>query len=212
MIEEQGPFDGVLGFSQGGSLALTYLLQHEIECPNDPPPFRFAILLSTVIAFSPSEDFANDVLTNLTPTDLFALQTFPSEIDKFASLTDPTHDARKPAFIITLAKTFESAQKGGFIASDTEHATFAPGFDPALIPRVVHPSLTWRRIRVPTVHVTGQKDDPAMVELSKLMQGLCKPEAIKVLEHAGAHDVPRDAKGVAALLRAVEWAARAGAW
>ena len=165
-----------------------------------------------MIAFSPFEDFAEDVLNNLTLTELSALQSFPSEIDKFVSLTDPIHDARKSAFIITLAKAFESAQKGGFIASDTEQATFAPGFDRAAIPRVVHPSFIRQRIRVPTVHVTGRKDNPAMVELSKLMQGLCNPAAMKVLEHVGAHDVPRDVKGVAALLQAVEWAASAGAW
>ena len=205
----------MLGFSQGGSLALTYLLQHEIENPHAPPPFRFAVLLSTVIAFSPDEDFTADVFDNLTAADLAALQSFPSDISRFLDLQQtaaPSPAQKKTAAIATLAKAFESAQQGGFIASDTvEEATFRPGFDPAAVPRVMHPTLLPQRVRVPTVQVTGKTDDPAMVELSKLMRGLCREDIMKSLEHMGAHDVPRDSRGVGALLQAVEWAARAGA-
>ncbi len=46
VIREQGPFDGVLGFSQGASCLTGFLVHHE-----PPPPqtelFRFAVLFST---------------------------------------------------------------------------------------------------------------------------------------------------------------------
>ena len=58
MIEDEGPFDGVLGFSQGSALATTMLLQHEINHPNDPPPFSFAILFSNFLVVSPDAKFA----------------------------------------------------------------------------------------------------------------------------------------------------------
>ena len=57
IIEEEGPFDGVLGFSQGASLVLSILMHHEINHPEKPPPFRFAILLCAVVVVSPDPNF-----------------------------------------------------------------------------------------------------------------------------------------------------------
>ncbi|KAH8817120.1 DUF341 domain protein [Xylogone sp. PMI_703] len=47
LIEECGPFDGVMGFSQGGSLAASFLLHHMETCPSQPVEelFRFAIMI-----------------------------------------------------------------------------------------------------------------------------------------------------------------------
>lgn len=47
LIDEQGPFDGVMGFSQGGSLASSFLFHHMATCPSQPVEqlFRFAIVI-----------------------------------------------------------------------------------------------------------------------------------------------------------------------
>ncbi|RFU36271.1 hypothetical protein B7463_g123, partial [Scytalidium lignicola] len=47
LIEECGPFDGVMGFSQGGSLAASFLLHHIEKRPAEPLEalFRFAIII-----------------------------------------------------------------------------------------------------------------------------------------------------------------------
>ncbi|KAJ5794583.1 DUF341 domain protein [Penicillium paradoxum] len=47
LIDEQGPFDGIMGFSQGGSLATSFLLYHMATCPSEPVEllFRFAIII-----------------------------------------------------------------------------------------------------------------------------------------------------------------------
>ncbi|KAJ6030991.1 DUF341 domain protein [Penicillium herquei] len=47
LIEEQGPFDGIMGFSQGGSLAASFLLHHATTYPSQPVEllFRFAIII-----------------------------------------------------------------------------------------------------------------------------------------------------------------------
>ncbi|KAJ6028722.1 hypothetical protein N7540_004298 [Penicillium herquei] len=42
-IEQHGPYDVVMGFSQGNVLASAYLLVHELETPHLPLPFKAAI-------------------------------------------------------------------------------------------------------------------------------------------------------------------------
>lgn len=37
MIKEEGPFDGILGFSHGATLAMMFLLQHAEKNPIEPP-------------------------------------------------------------------------------------------------------------------------------------------------------------------------------
>ncbi len=45
-IDDHGPFDGVLAFSQGASLAACYIARRAAAEPAAPPPFGFAILFS----------------------------------------------------------------------------------------------------------------------------------------------------------------------
>lgn len=47
-IKEQGPFDGVIGFSQGASVACAFILQHMARKPLDPSSalFKYALLFS----------------------------------------------------------------------------------------------------------------------------------------------------------------------
>ncbi|KAH8426119.1 uncharacterized protein LDX57_003861 [Aspergillus melleus] len=45
-IEVEGPYDGIMAFSMGGSLAATYLVQQAIRHPERPLPFKCAIFLS----------------------------------------------------------------------------------------------------------------------------------------------------------------------
>ncbi|OKL57045.1 hypothetical protein UA08_07372 [Talaromyces atroroseus] len=51
VIEEDGPFDGVMGFSHGGTLASGFLIHHAKTRPYDPPPFRCAIFLNSLPPF-----------------------------------------------------------------------------------------------------------------------------------------------------------------
>lgn len=44
-IDEKGPFDAVMGFSQGAALAAALLIHHAKENPTSPPPFRAAVFL-----------------------------------------------------------------------------------------------------------------------------------------------------------------------
>ena len=50
-IEEDGPFDGVFGFSQGGALAASMLLQHAKTNPQAPEPFKLAVFTCASLPF-----------------------------------------------------------------------------------------------------------------------------------------------------------------
>jgi hypothetical protein len=58
VIEIEGPFDGVLGFSQGGTLASGWLMHHAATRPFEPPPVRCAVFLNSLPPFrmNPGED------------------------------------------------------------------------------------------------------------------------------------------------------------
>ncbi|ORX93615.1 serine hydrolase FSH [Clohesyomyces aquaticus] len=53
-IQHHGPYDGVLGFSQGAGLALMYLIRHSHLYPRKPLPFRVAILFSRIGVYNPA--------------------------------------------------------------------------------------------------------------------------------------------------------------
>lgn len=52
-IDEEGPFDGVIAFSQGAVLVSTYLIKLSQEKPGQPLPFRCAIFFSSARSFDP---------------------------------------------------------------------------------------------------------------------------------------------------------------
>ncbi|KAJ6786546.1 hypothetical protein PWT90_07547 [Aphanocladium album] len=63
VIEDEGPFDGVLGLSQGASLAMSILLHHEIHHPDKPPPFKFGVFICCVVVSSPDQNFNAKYIT-----------------------------------------------------------------------------------------------------------------------------------------------------
>ena len=61
-IEDEGPFDGVLGFSQNASLALSYKIDHEINHPSQPALFSFGVFFCSNAVISPEMTFNADKL------------------------------------------------------------------------------------------------------------------------------------------------------
>lgn len=57
VIQDDGPFDGIIGFSQSASLIMSMLLHRQIHEPHKPPPFRFAIFFCCVVVPSPDQNF-----------------------------------------------------------------------------------------------------------------------------------------------------------
>ncbi|KAI1618128.1 serine hydrolase FSH [Exophiala viscosa] len=199
VIEEEGPFDGIVGFSQGGSLAVAYMVQHEIDHADEPLPFKFAIIFSSVISFSPDDRYCDGIIRNLSEPEVQALSQFPAT--DFSLLQDA--GARK--MFESMAEALSAGQEGGFLSAHPDEDVFARG-DTTRIPRIIHPDLVSQRIRIPTVHVVGKQDDPLMIRQSQLMYQVCDPTVSKWLEHSGGHDVPRQLADAKAAVKALEWA------
>ncbi|KXX83199.1 Dihydrofolate reductase [Madurella mycetomatis] len=231
-IDEEGPFDGVIGFSQGGSLALTYLLQEASEMSANPgkvPTFSFAVFLSTIVAFSPDPDFCFDLVEDLTLQDREILKNFPHDAsdNDYARLSGPLERA---IFFSSLGKVLNTSLRGGFIASDTSLGLVSLGLGCSTtqetattrsqrqaeldqLPRIMHPAIVPqdRRVRIPTVHVVGSADNAVLVSMSRLMEALCAPSLTQSLAHEGGHEVPRKPGDVQKLWSAIEWAAQEAA-
>ncbi|KAM0347522.1 hypothetical protein ACHAPZ_011287 [Fusarium culmorum] len=60
VITEDGPYDGVIGFSQGAALAVGLLISHQHQGPTGVNLFKFAILFSSVLPTAPSEEIGVD--------------------------------------------------------------------------------------------------------------------------------------------------------
>jgi Serine hydrolase (FSH1) len=66
VIDEDGPYDGVIGFSEGAALAASLLLWDEFLTPSHKPRFKVAILLNSVIPLVPSSSLGqtlNEIVT-----------------------------------------------------------------------------------------------------------------------------------------------------
>jgi len=57
LADEELPFDAVLANSQGASLAVSYLIHQQIQHPDQPPPFRFAVFFTPGIVVSPDPKY-----------------------------------------------------------------------------------------------------------------------------------------------------------
>ena len=108
-----------------------------------------------------------------------------------------------------MAKALTAGVEGGFLPEHPDKEAFKRR-DAALIPRILHPELIKARIKVPTVHVVGKKDNPLMLEQSQLMYRLCQDGTARWLVHSGGHDVPRNVAEAKEAVRAMEWAAKEG--
>ncbi|KAK6072393.1 hypothetical protein SCUP234_09186 [Seiridium cupressi] len=51
VVDEEGPFDGIIGFSQGAALASSLLLDHQKNNPRGQPLFRVAVFLCGSLPF-----------------------------------------------------------------------------------------------------------------------------------------------------------------
>lgn len=54
IIEKEGPFDAVMGFSQGAALACSLLINHAKTYPNEPPLFKMAVFICSATTWNVS--------------------------------------------------------------------------------------------------------------------------------------------------------------
>jgi hypothetical protein len=202
-LDNSGPFDGAIGFSQGAAQLLAYLYQEQIEHAGSSPhspSLGFWICFSSTAPISRDFECHASLLRGL----------FPSAV---------LHGALSPdqsILVETITRSFQSAKLIGVLPKDADVDYFGlegteNGGDSKTLaldrmPRAMHPGLMPGRLGIPTVHITGKKDLPCMLEMSELAKETCDPATSRAVQHSGGHAIPRSAKEVQKIMNAMEWA------
>lgn len=203
-IEENGPFDGVFGFSLGASLAMAYMLVQQQR--RQATPFCFAVLFSPIFIASPDECYCEELVQRLLDNDHTAFQVaFPH--GDFMPLLEQAAERTLAGYLqVVLLMQLMGV---GEILPNT-NVDFLGAGRPEGFPRLMHPLLLQDRVRIPTVHVTGQKDTESMAEQSRVAQALCTPSFVWAHKHDGGHDVPFKRSDVQAIVSSIQAAAEEG--
>ncbi|KAJ5280552.1 hypothetical protein N7478_005924 [Penicillium angulare] len=69
-ISKNGPYDAVMGFSQGTIMASTYLLLHQEETPHLPPPFKAAIFSCGAVSLGVLEELGFNITSSMHHRDM----------------------------------------------------------------------------------------------------------------------------------------------
>jgi hypothetical protein len=213
IIEEEGPFDGVIAFSQGAALALSILMHQELNNPGDRPLFSFAALFSCPIVLSPDTKLnlerLRDATSNLEPDEpeKITLPTKEAPKHRFSLLLTENQRALAQEYRSILDDAKERAHEMGVPLSD-EDSDDGSESDEELsrIPRLIHPLMVNARVSIPTVHLYDPTD--MYHPQHKLAVRLCDKFLTQDVQHTGGHGLPTDPKQVkacaTAILKAVE--------
>lgn len=202
-IEYDGPFDGILGFSQGAALAAAYIIDHQRRFKGQAP-FSFAIFLSPTVIFSPDADDCGHIVRGLFESIPGSfLQSFPRVTQEDLSSIS---DTEQRLFVNYMLEAITAlTQLGG--REEMDHSYFrSQDADPNTIPRPMHPQLVKDRVGIPTVHVRGKTDIPLTSKQAENLQGLCEESLARTCIHSGGHRVPAKVSEVRAVVSAIEWA------
>lgn len=212
IIEEDGPYDGVMGFSavctfpwsisylsgylkvhlrlpadtktKGGGLGAAVILHHQLTNPYKPRLFRFAIFICAPLPWSIDRTSGVDVTSLI------------------------VGDVKVPVELLDIQKSLEEARNGSGETSTTNPPESVPNalrdavsevrrtidgpYDHEQHPiRRFHPEVDLTRIELPTAHIVG-KNDQVSDSSHQLIQ-LCDEKHAGVYEHAGGHEVWRTA-------------------
>lgn len=181
LLAERGPYDGVMGFSQGTGLIGSFLLYHMSEHPEQPLPFKCAVFFCGGVSLN--------VIADLGVTVSQAAR----------DLDDKSRDALfEKAESVATAKSGDDYWAKGMVFDPTEPISRGDvyGLDFTRVP-------TRLFVKIPTVHVYGSKDPryPSSVQLSQFCEGSLR----KTMDHGSGHDIPRTKDVSDSVAEAIEW-------
>ncbi|KZF19524.1 hypothetical protein L228DRAFT_251141 [Xylona heveae TC161] len=163
---EEGPFDGILGYSQGATLAAQVLIRYANENPFaavDEMPFRFAVFIN-----------------GATPGGLFALPDSEKPPQRV-----PLENIPEAALLFSVMKTTAGTTRlwpgrlsdGRGILTDGEVGM-----------KLWNVDLDGIQIHVPTLHVRCLDDKS---DYGEGLEKLCEPTLMSNYYHNNGHDFPR---------------------
>lgn len=195
IIEDEGPFDGIFGFSQGAALTLSYFYQQQAAA--NPLPVKFACLFSTAMPLSPDAGMGNSIISRL--------RALEYDITDRARACGEILTAAEQEFVDVLQQTVVEAALDNplFPWSDMDIYRHGEHDD---IPRVMYSSLLSQKIQIPTIHVWGQNDWKYMIKMAETARSLCEESMARTVLHTGSHDIPKKPTEIKAVLRTIDWA------
>ena len=161
-ITEEGPFDGLIGFSQGSALASSFLLS-DVRSKSPQDPFKCAIFFCASMPF----DLASRPFT--------------------VSSDGASHDAENGKLLINFDVTDcipEASNSAGFFGTFDETTLFLHRYTSSYANREKS------MITIPTTHIVGTADSYYKQGLA--LRDLCTPNNREFMEHRLGHDIPKD--------------------
>ena len=172
VINESGPFDGLISFSQGSALAASILVHHQLETPSQPLPFRFAVFIGATLPFSTSESFGINVSRVWTKN-----KPMTGELKTWIA-PDLLQQQNQEIKGVEEAAQFLSKQDQKDKQSPAQLRQYHPDALPAP-----------PKISIPTAHIYGRRD-PYHSQSLQLVR-MCDQSLTAVFEHDDGHCIPR---------------------
>jgi hypothetical protein len=220
-LETDGPFDGMLGFSQGAGLAMSYLLHQRINSPHIPSEFKFGIFFSTSSLQSSDPEYKRTEIMALLEAlneehtlafhDLIMSPTTTQKDFVDAPLTKALPPSQQK-LMFQLGWSLNVAWQTRDGSKITDEVEVLDQFrentvSRELFPRFYHAVYTSERLGIPTVHSWGRNDSEALKGSAALGLELCSDGHAVCVPHAGRHEIPAKREEVVAVANAIEKAA-----
>jgi pimeloyl-ACP methyl ester carboxylesterase len=194
LLDRQGPYDGVVCFSQGCSLIASFILYHNNERPEEPLPFAAAIFICGGIPLAVLTDLGLSVsaeaweINNRTGREL--QEKAAAAGDEIQAIMEGGLAARRGLWDRTDA--LEQDPSAPFPMDRTN----VFGLDFTRFPDTL-------KISIPTVHIYGSKDPryPSSMQLVHLSD----EKKRRIYDHTGGHDIPRTTLVSDQIAELVKW-------
>ncbi|KKP03792.1 hypothetical protein THAR02_04122 [Trichoderma harzianum] len=190
VVLEEGPFDGVIGFSQGAAVAAT-VIAHETKLNPHQELFKVAIFLSATGPFDLSAGRLR--LSYEGTVDDIKIDRYDA-LEGGSLVPDDGTDWKTDHRSIGIIQEFQARR--------THLSDLGQQSIDVLLR--YHSSVHGVLINIPTVHVVGFKDDYA--DQGRDLAAICDPKISQVVTHDGGHQLPRDLRTVTKTAEAIQWA------
>jgi hypothetical protein len=195
IVEAEGPFDGVLGYSSGAGLAAQLIVRDQERYPNKMPserPFRFAIFFNGTTPFRIFKVDEESILPGELPTDSMIAEAHKvlmrsSAVRKKEEISDEDRQGHDTMLALIDRFTTHTLATGQQFISDGTYGMYryskqGNGGEPL--------------ISIPTLHVRDPGEDQDDVNHGLNLLGICDPAFVREFNHSYGHDFPRGRKEI----------------
>ncbi|MCJ1392473.1 hypothetical protein MMC18_005340 [Xylographa bjoerkii] len=195
VLEEEGPFDGILGFSQGAALAASVLLEHTKKYGSRVAlPVKCAVFICGSLPFMISKGIRIDSGLGPSVQSIHLEQDNEKESGPSISVVSIALDDESDG-----SKTIED----GLATITLQDECNEVRLDPM---KRAHPATSVCRISIPTAHIIGGRKDGYFEESKALAELGDEKKGTKTFTHNMGHVIPRGEQVKRAMADTITWA------